>query len=92
MANWKAHLTDTVTYCSIEVETKDEAIQQALEWWSERMPYIKVEATENVAVAGVEVTSEIEKVITQCPRLKEFNRDCDGTCPLCEVCRAYWYG
>lgn len=37
---WNIGIRDVVEYPNIEAETKEEAIQQALEWWSERAPNI----------------------------------------------------
>lgn len=35
---WIIGLSDDVEYSKIEAETKKEAIEIALEWWSERAP------------------------------------------------------
>ena len=40
MKNWEVFFKDYVTYANVEAETKEEAIQIALEWWIERTPMV----------------------------------------------------
>lgn len=47
----------------------------------------------NVAVQGVELIPEIEKIIENCYYVKEnMPHDCFKHCPLCEVCYNYYVG
>ena len=40
MPKFEVVLRDSVCYCSIEADTKQEAIEKALGWWLEREPEI----------------------------------------------------
>ena len=40
MPKFEVVLRDSVCYCSIEADTKQEAIEKALGWWLERVPEI----------------------------------------------------
>lgn len=40
MPKFEVILRDSVCYCSIEADTKQEAIEKALDWWLEREPEI----------------------------------------------------
>ena len=43
MKKFEVILSDFADYGIIEAETKEEAIEMALDWWSERMPDITAE-------------------------------------------------
>ena len=40
---FNVEISDNAWYPEIEAETKEEAIQNALEWWLERQPEIRCE-------------------------------------------------
>ena len=37
---WNIGIRDDVEYPNIEADTKEEAVEIALDWWAERMPQI----------------------------------------------------
>ena len=43
MPRYCVDLRDTVSYDGIEADTKEEAIEMALDWWSNRTPDINCE-------------------------------------------------
>lgn len=47
MLKWRVSIRDGVDYEYIEAKTAEEAIEIALEWFSERWPDIHVEREEN---------------------------------------------
>lgn len=47
MKKFNISLKDFVQYEQIEANTKEEAIQQALEWWIERTPQMVIEESED---------------------------------------------
>ena len=47
MKKFNISLKDFVQYEQIEANTKEEAIQQALEWWIERTPQMVIEESKD---------------------------------------------
>lgn len=40
MAKWNVDIQDSARYFDVEAETAEEAVEIALEWFSERSPFI----------------------------------------------------